>query len=134
MPTDALQPLNVREIYSLLARRRDAAFVCFTLLTMIDDPAYAIRAVERRPSSVQIAFSLRLPSGTVYGTQDVPFQELPDDDDALGLFSVTVHGPHEDERLSSEPMRLYDIPFFREWRARWAQVPDRVPHGDEVTT
>ena len=134
---DAANTLDPREICALLWRRRDAAFVCFTLLTMIYDPAYAIRSVERRPSSVQIAFSLRLASyggEVVYGTQDVPFQELPDDDDALGLFTVTAHGPQEDARLSSEPQRLYALSFFREWRARWAPVPASMPYGDEVMT
>ena len=133
MATDApqSQPLNVREIYALLARRRDAALPCFTLATLACDPAAEILTVERRPTSVQIAFSLRLDGldgEAVYATQDVPLLPLPDDEDTMGSYTVTVHGDHEDATCVEE-MRLYDIPFFRGWRAWWAERPD----GDEVT-
>jgi N-acetyl-gamma-glutamylphosphate reductase len=131
MPTDAPQPLNVREIYSLLARRRDAAFVCFTLLRLLSDPTCIIRSVERRPASVQIGYAWRLDGPddeVVSATQDLPFMDLPDDDAATIVLTVLVQGQREEVTRMSAPTRLYDIPFFREWRARWAERPD----GDEV--
>lgn len=130
MPTDAPQPLNVREIYSLLARRRDAALPCFALTLLAHDPNVVILTVERRQASVQIAYSLRLAAmggETFYATQDVPLLPLPDDEDTMGSYTITVHGQHEDASRVEE-MRLYDIPYFRGWRAWWAERPD----GDEV--
>lgn len=132
MPTDAPQPLNVPEIYQLLRRRRDAAFPCFVLFTLTHAPGWEILSVASRPASVQIAFSMLLPGlggEAVNATQDIPFMELPDDDDATIAQTVLVHGRQEEVTRSSEPTRLYDIPFFQDWRARWPRPPD----GDEVS-
>ncbi len=128
---DATNTLDPREIYSLLARRRDAALVCFTLLRLLSDPTCIIRSVERRPASVQIGYAWRLDGPddeVISATQDLPFMDLPDDDAATIVLTVLVQGQQEEVTRMTEPTRLYGIPFFREWRAWWAARPD----GDEV--
>ncbi len=131
LPTEPPQPLNVREIYTLLSRRRDAAFVCFWLRMLLEDRTCEILAVERRPASVQIAYSWRLSGDVVHATHDVLLEDLPDAEDATVSFGVTVHGDCADVSGATEPARLYDIPFFKDWRARWPQLPDGTPACDE---
>jgi len=124
MPTDAPQPLNVPEIYQLLRRRRDAGFPCFMLFTLTHGSGWEILAVQPRPESVQIAFSMLLPGlggEKVYATIDAPFGEMPDDPDAVLPLDVLVIGL-QDEATRSREWRYDDIPFFRDWRTRWPRL------------
>ncbi len=116
--------LSVAEMVALLERRPDGQVAALRLAAVASDDRAEILAVERRPSSVQVAYHLLLCAcGCGYSgdaTVDLPLISLADLTPE-GVLGVTVHMHQQGD--APEVIAAYEPPpDDLEMAARWVET------------